>query len=164
MNLKTPLDDWIPLVAPFVVPYVSVMLLVPLTLAVLLTVNARLAKSALMATVLTLLVAYAFYSLAQTHVPRPLIDGDDVFARLLRTVYRNDEPYNCFPSLHTALSVIMAVHWVRLSPRIGRCVAAWCGLIMFSTLFVHQHYVADMAGGAAVAAFSCWAGLRLSRE
>ncbi|WP_147449472.1 phosphatase PAP2 family protein [Actinomadura pelletieri] len=164
MDLKTPPDEWIPLVTPFVVPYVSAMLLAPLTLAVLLTVNARLARSALIATVLTLLVAYAVYGFAQTYVPRPAIAGDDVFAQLLRTVYRNDEPYNCFPSLHNALSVIMAVHWVRLSPRIGRCVAAWCGLIMVSTLFVHQHYVADMAGGAAVAAFSCWAGLRLSRE
>jgi membrane-associated phospholipid phosphatase len=160
-ELRTPLDERIPLLTPFVVPYVSVLLLGLLTLAVLLAVDVRLARSALLALMLTLLIAYAFYYFAQTYVPRPVITGDDVFSRTLRGVYGSDGPYNCFPSLHNALSVIIAVHWVRLSPRAGNYVAAWCRLIMLSTLFVHQHYVADMAGGAAVAAFSCWAAPRL---
>ncbi|GAA4227612.1 phosphatase PAP2 family protein [Actinomadura meridiana] len=163
IDLKTPPDEHIPLVTPFVVPYVSVLLLGPLTLTTLLVVDARLAKSALIAVVLTLVIAYVFYCFAQTHVPRPVVTGGDVFSRALRGVYGNDEPYNCFPSLHNALSVIIAVHWLRLTPRFGRYVAVWCGLIMASTLLVHQHYVADLAGGAAVAVVSCGVGLRLSR-
>jgi len=159
---KTPLDDHIPLIKELVVPYVSALALGPASLLLFLVTSARVARSSLVASVLLLVIAYLFYVFAQTHVPRPEVPGDDVFSRLLRLVYGNDNAYNCFPSLHTGFSVIMAVHWLRYDRRIGRWVAAWCALIMVSTLFVHQHYIADMLAGLAAASFACWAAARLT--
>jgi membrane-associated phospholipid phosphatase len=153
--LKTPLDERIPLVEPFVIPYLSIFVVAAVTLPVFLLTSARIAQSTLLAAVLTLIVAYLFYAFAQTHVPRPTVTGDDAFSAMLRFVYGNDNAYNCFPSLHTAFSVVMGIHWLWFRPRIGRYVAAWCGLIVLSTVFVHQHYVADMAGGIVVAGSAC---------
>jgi membrane-associated phospholipid phosphatase len=161
---KTPLDERIPLVEEMVIPYVSALALGPLTLLLFLLTSARTARSALIAGIVLLAVAYPCYLFAQTHVARPEVTGDDVFSGLLRTVYGNDDAYNCFPSLHTGFSVIIAVHWLRYDRRIGRCVAAWCALIIASTLLVHQHYIADMLAGFAVAALACWVGARATAQ
>ncbi|MBC6459983.1 phosphatase PAP2 family protein [Actinomadura sp. HBU206391] len=160
--LKTWLDERIPLVEPFVVPYLSIFVVAAVTLPAFLLKSARIARSALLAAVLTLIVAYLFYAFAQTHVPRPSVTGDDVFSAMLRFVYGGDNAYNCFPSLHTAFSVLMGIHWMWFRLRIGRYVAAWCGLIVLSTIFVHQHYVADVAGGVVVAVSACLAARRLT--
>src|SRR4051794_995112 len=81
---------------------------------------------------------------------------------MLRAVYAGDRPYNDFPSLHTSVSTILAVHWLRFDRRIGVVVAAWCVLIVASTVFVHQHYLADVGGGLGVAAVGTWCGRRLA--
>ncbi|WP_067454498.1 phosphatase PAP2 family protein [Actinomadura macra] len=157
---RTPLDEHIPLVVEMVIPYISVLALGPFTLVFFLLTSARLARSALVAGIVLLIVAYPFYIFAQTHVARPEVTGEDVFSKLLRLVYGGDNAYNCFPSLHTGFSVILAVYWLRHRRRAGRYVAAWCVLIVASTLFVHQHYIPDMAAGLAAGSVACWVGLR----
>jgi membrane-associated phospholipid phosphatase len=171
--LKTPLDERIPLVKPLVVPYLSIFVVGAGTFVAFLWPSReagrgrpvggslRMVQSLLLASVLTLIVACLLYAFAQTYVARPVVTGDDVFSRLLRSVYGNDNAYNCFPSLHTAFSVVMGVHWMWFNPRVGRWVAAWCGLIVVSTVFVHQHYVADVAGGIVVAGVACLAARSL---
>ena len=158
---RTSLDEHIPLVTPLVVPYVSALALGPVTLLVFLARSVRLAQSALLAAILLLIVAYACYFFAQTHVARPVVPGDDVFARMLRGVYANDEAYNCFPSLHVGSAVIIAIHWLRLHRKAGAYVAAWCVLIIISTVFVRQHYLADVLAGLLLAGAACWAAPRL---
>ncbi|MGH3393023.1 MAG: phosphatase PAP2 family protein [Actinomadura sp.] len=159
--LRTPLDERIPLVKPLVVPYLSIFVVAAVTVAAFLWRSVRLAQSLLLAGVLTLIVAYLAYAFAQTYVARPVVTGDDVFSVLLRYVYGNDNAYNCFPSLHTAFSVVMGVHWLWFAPRTGRYDAAWCGLIVVSTVFVHQHYLADVAGGVTLAVAACLIARRL---
>ncbi|MBT2210459.1 MULTISPECIES: phosphatase PAP2 family protein [Actinomadura] len=158
---EIPLDEHIPLVKQMVVPYVSVLALGPLTLLFLLVTSVRLARSMIISGILLLVAAYPFYVFAQTHMTRPEVTGDDVFAGLLRAVYGGDDAYNCFPSLHTGFSVIIAVHWLRYDRRAGGPVALWCALIIASTLLVRQHYIADMLAGLAVAALACWTALRV---
>ncbi|QXJ23747.1 phosphatase PAP2 family protein [Actinomadura graeca] len=160
---KTPLDDHIPLIKEMVVPYVTVLALGPFTLVFLVLTSVRLARAALVAGIVLLLVAYPFYAFAQTHVPRPEVSGDDVFSTLLRLVYGGDNAYNCFPSLHAGFSTIIAVYWLLSRRRAGRYVAAWCALIIASTLFVHQHYVPDMVAGVTAGLFAGWVGLRIVR-
>ncbi len=135
-----------------------------LTLVVLLLRSVRLAESALLAAVLTLATAMVFYHFSQTYVARPQVTGDDLFSRLLRGVYSSDSAYNDFPSLHAGLSTVLAVHWVRLNRRLGLGVAAWCALIAVSTVFVHQHYLADVGAGVGVAAAACMAGKLISNR
>ena len=41
------------------------------------------------------------------------------FSGMIRTIYASDQPYNDFPSLHTSLSTVIAIHWWRFDRRIG---------------------------------------------
>jgi membrane-associated phospholipid phosphatase len=82
------------------------------------------------------------------------VDGSDVLSALLRTVYASDQPYNAFPSLHVGLATVIALHWLWSGRRFRVWIAAWCGVIAFSTVFVHQHYLADGVGGLVVGTMS----------
>ena len=98
-----------------------------------------------------MLVSYAVYFFLQTEVIRPAVAGTDLLSRMIRDVYAGDNPYNDFPSLHTSLSTIIAIHWWRTDRRLGIIAAAWTALIVASTVFVKQHYVADVASGLLLA-------------
>lgn len=162
VTLRTPLDGHIPLVKVMVIPYLSLFAFAMVTLAVLLTLSARLVQSALLASILTLVTAYVFYLVAQTYVPRPQVHGADVFSRLLRLVYRSDNPYNAFPSLHVGFSVVLAWHWLWLNRRLGVVFAGWAVLIVSSTVLVHQHYIADLLGGFGIATVASFVSRRIT--
>ncbi|MEV3937129.1 phosphatase PAP2 family protein [Glycomyces sp. NPDC049804] len=159
MVLRTPIDERIPLVPAFVIPYLSVFALAAVTFLVFALRAADLLLSTLLAAVILLLIAYTVYFTAQTHVARPDELGTGLLWDGLRLVYGNDEPYNAFPSLHTGFSTVFAIHWLRYGGRAGMLFTAWCALIVVSTVFVHQHYLADLAGGiaaASLASFIAW--------
>lgn len=70
-----------------------------------------------------------------------------------------DRPYNQFPSLHIAYSVLL---WLALRPAIASraaraLLACWLLLLGASTLLTWQHTLADIAGGVALAALACQA-------
>lgn len=158
---RTPLDDLIPLVVPLVLPYVSMYAMVGLTAVAFWLTSARLLHSVLLALILTLAASYVCYFVAQTYVARPVVSGDDVLSSMLRGVYASDQPYNAFPSLHVGVSVILAEHWLWSRRPAGVWIAAWCGLIVCSTVFIHQHYIADVLGGLVVGASACWLSRRI---
>ena len=159
--LRTPLDQAIPVVPVFAIPYVSLTPYIAATMALLLLLRVRLFRSAAAAMIIAWLVSYAFYFFLQSYVARPELTGTDPLTALIRTVYAGDQPYNDFPSLHTSLSTIVAVHWWRVDRRVGLAAGAWTLLIVASTVLIHQHYLADLAGGLILAAFACLVGLRL---
>ncbi len=158
---RTPLDEIIPLVVPLVVPYLSIYAIAGLTVVAFWLTSARLLHSLLLALILTLIASYLCYFAAQTYVARPTVTGGDFLSALLRSVYAGDEPYNAFPSLHVGISVVIAVHWSWSERRIGAWMAAWCGLIVCSTVLVHQHYLADVLGGLVVGASGCLLSRRI---
>ena len=110
----------------------------------------------LQATGLTLLIAYTTYLLFPVYFERPRLEVTSLHTWLLSLEYM-DKPYNHFPSLHVALSWL-AVFGAQVSgrSRIGLYVLA--AAISISTLFVKQHYIADVAYGFAVA----WVAWRLT--
>lgn len=91
------------------------------------------------------------YASFQTEVLRPVLAGAEGLTRMVRDVYASDNPYNDFPSLHTSLSVILAIHWFRMDRRAGAAAWVWTTLIVASTVLVKQHYVADLGGGILLA-------------
>ena len=109
------------------------------------------------------LISYAFYFFLQSYIARPQITGTDPFSGMIRSIYASDHPYNDFPSLHTSLSTIIAVHWWRVDRRIGVPAAIWTGLIVASTVLVKQHYVADVAGGLVLAGLASVLVMRVAR-
>jgi membrane-associated phospholipid phosphatase len=149
--LRTPLDQAIPLVKPFVVPYITLQGATYLSLVVFLLVRVRVYQSAAIALILTFLVSYLCFAVLQTYVDRPRIVGDDTFSAMIRSVYAADAPYNDFPSLHVAIATLLAMHWVRLGRVLARPWALWAFLVVLSTVLIHQHYLADVAGGLALA-------------
>jgi membrane-associated phospholipid phosphatase len=93
--------------------------------------------------------AYAFYMTYQTHVPRPFITDDTIFLKMVNYIYSNDQPVNCFPSIHVLTTYLMmrAFFWEKLPKRYA-WIPQFIGIsIIVSTVFVKQHVVIDIAGG-----------------
>lgn len=161
MSLRTPLDDALPVVGIFVIPYVSLEPVIYFSLIVFLVFRTKIFQSACAAMIIAWAVSYVFYFFLQTVVVRPLLAGGDLFSRMIRDVYAGDNPYNDFPSLHTSLSTIIAIHWWRTDRRPGMAVAVWTALIVASTVLVKQHYVADAASGLLLAWGASWLSTKL---
>jgi membrane-associated phospholipid phosphatase len=158
--LRTPLDQAMPTVTPFVVPYVSLEPVTYGTLVFFLLFRIRLYRSASVSLIAAFLVAAVFFAFAQTYVQRPSITGNDIFARMVRDVYAGDNPYNDFPSLHVGVSTILAIHWWRAGRTAGWIAAAWAVVVIASTQLIHQHYLVDIAGGLLLAFAVTRVGLR----
>jgi membrane-associated phospholipid phosphatase len=156
LHLSTALDDALPVVPVFVIPYVSLNLFVYSSLIMFLLFRTRIFQSACLAMLAAFFVSYGFYIFLQSEMIRPVLTGTDAFTAMIRNVYAGDNPYNCFPSLHTSVSTIMAIHWLRAGRRPGVIAAVWTALIVASTVFVKQHYVADLVAGLILAFGAAW--------
>jgi membrane-associated phospholipid phosphatase len=149
--LRSAIDQALPVVPLFVVPYVSLQPFIYGSLVVFLLFRARIFQSAVLSMIVTFLVSYLFFAFLQTYVDRPVLTGNDAFTRMVRDVYAGDHPFNDFPSLHVSTSTIIALHWWRFSRRFTWPLIIWAALIAMSTVMVRQHYVADIAGGLILA-------------
>ncbi len=149
--LKTPLDDIIPVIPLFVIPYVSLDYYVYVSLIIFLVFRTKVFRSAALSMLVAWYVSYVFYIFLQSYMYRPVLAGNDFLTNLINQVYAGDEPYNCFPSLHTSISTIIAFHWWRVHKGFGIPAAIWSGLIVLSTVFVKQHYIPDVAAGLVLA-------------
>lgn len=67
--------------------------------------------------------------------------------RFLALVQRFDARSNSFPSMHTSVAMLTALH---LYPSLGSWVLGFPLLIGLSCLFTKQHYVVDVPAGAAL--------------
>ena len=107
---------------------------------------------------LTLLIAYTTYLLFPVYFERPHLEVSSLHTWLLSLEYR-DKPYNHFPSLHVALSWL-AVLASQVPPRTRIAMSLVATGISVSTIFVKQHYIADVVYGFAVA----WIAWRIARR
>jgi len=58
---------------------------------------------------------------------------------------------DAFPSGHTAIALVSAAVGARLAPRHAAALLAWAGAVVFSTVYIHVHYVLVVVAGAALA-------------
>jgi membrane-associated phospholipid phosphatase len=100
-----------------------------------------------------LLVAYSTYLLFPVYLERPHVEVTSLHTWLL-TIHYLDKSYNHFPSLHVTLSwlAVYASQGSRAT-RIGLALVA--SGISVSTIFVKQHYIADVVFGY-VLAWGAW--------
>ncbi len=83
----------------------------------------------------------------------------DFWARLMYGVYKSDTSFNCFPSLHAAVTSAAAYFWYRyaqarknpLTVVVAVVAILIAAGVVLSTLFVRQHYIADEIVGVALA-------------
>jgi membrane-associated phospholipid phosphatase len=93
----------------------------------------------------------------QELLAHPLVGN--VWANQVYNVFAGDTSFNCFPSLHAAISTICFFAWfqyAKVKPnKITKAVAiaalVIAAVIILSTLFIKQHYIADEIGGVALA-------------
>jgi membrane-associated phospholipid phosphatase len=156
INFHTVWDSAIPVVPIFVIPYISLQPYIYATLVLFLLFRTRYFKSACLGMITVWFISYGFYYFLQSEVIRPVLSGTDIFSRLVMKVYSVDHPYNDFPSLHTSLSTILAIHWVKINRPVGMVLSIWTVLIVASTLLIKQHYIPDVIFGLALAFGVSW--------
>ena len=161
LNLHTALDSALPLVPVFVIPYVSLQPYIYATLILFLIFRTKYFHSACLAILTVWFISYGFYYFLQSEVIRPVLTGTDIFSKMVMKVYAVDNPFNDFPSLHTSLSSLMAIHWIKVSKPVGIVLSIWTMLIVASTLLIKQHYIADLVFGLALAFGTAWLYIKL---
>jgi len=83
----------------------------------------------------------------------------NIWATQVYNVFANDTAFNCFPSLHAAVSAICAYTWFRYSQikttlatkGVAIATFAIAAGVILSTLFIKQHYIADEIAGITLA-------------
>lgn len=153
--LHTRLDDYIPFIPLFVVPYVLWYFYVAVPAFFLFFKAPR--EFARMAVFLTMgmVIACSVYSLFPNgQALRPALGGyDEPLVHLIRFIYSNDSPANCAPSIHVIYSV--AAHTAIARYNNFRRRIAWVNgvslalsaLCILSTVFIKQHSVIDLIMG-----------------
>jgi membrane-associated phospholipid phosphatase len=156
------LDRAVPLQPVWMPVYLSLWVFSFLPLWVVRGVDLR--RRTILAYITTAITAYVGFLIVPTAAPRPaVVPGDGMWAWALRTLYALDPPYNCFPSLHVAYAFLAALSAYRVHRGFGVLALSWAVLVGISTLFIKQHYVADVIAGALLALASYAIVLRETR-
>lgn len=160
------LDNAIPFVPEMVIFYVYLFYpLVILTMLYFAFVEYKkgyaLGRSLVIINAIAVLIYIVFpvstYWWRQDLLAHPIVGN--FWANQVYNVYAEDTSFNCFPSLHAAVSTICFYTWFRYSKikasnvTKGVTIAAFtiaAGVIL-STLFIKQHYIADEVAGILLA-------------
>jgi membrane-associated phospholipid phosphatase len=152
-SLVTEFDRHTPFLKIFILPYMSWQAFLFLTLAYLCFKDLRTYYRTLITIDLSLLICDMIFLFYQTTVPRPVLVGEDWLTRLIRALYRSDQPYNCFPSIHVLTSYVLlkAIHVSPVRNVWNRwIVSSFAITIILSTLFIKQHVLLDVIGGITI--------------
>ncbi|WP_139906121.1 phosphatase PAP2 family protein [Clostridium thermarum] len=145
-----PIDYKVPFIKEFIIPYIAWYPFIVLTMVYLCLKDKKVYYRTLTSIILGFISSFAIFYVFQTHVPRPEVVGDDIFSVLVRLIYSNDQPYNCFPSLHVLESHLMVMGVNALenkSKKVQYFVIFTSVMIILSTQFIKQHVVIDIIGG-----------------
>jgi len=87
--------------------------------------------------------------------PKP--DTSGVFNFLYEGLALFDKPFNQAPSLHVALTIILASLYLKVLPKWG-CIlfGAWSALVIISVMTTYQHHFIDIPTGALLGLFCVW--------
>ncbi|GMA51557.1 hypothetical protein GCM10025857_29140 [Alicyclobacillus contaminans] len=164
--------EWLaPLIHPWLThvmtgAYVSWFWLLFATLVLLLTAHRAAVSEYVFASLLAFYIGYLCYVVVPVIGPGytypfsvPVGDIAPHFTWDRLTIARD-----CFPSLHTALSVLMAVYIWRYRRWLAVVYIPLAAIIVFATLYLRFHYLCDDLAGAALGAACAWIAPRLHRR
>jgi membrane-associated phospholipid phosphatase len=86
-------------------------------------------------------IVYLFYPVS---LDRPELSFHSFSAWTLGIVYRADRPWNCFPSMHVAMSLLAALTILEVHRIRGMLTLLLTLWIAYSTILIKQHYVLDV--------------------
>lgn len=164
-SFKTIVDDYIPLWTSFLIFYISYYVLLVFTFIYLFRKQKYgLLKNTLVAAIICYSVTYIFYWFFQNGIERPVIINRNVFDAIYTWINSWLAPYNAFPSLHVATSVICAISFYKARSSLFKSVLIWAVLICASTVLTKQHYFLDIPGGVVIGCVSFWIGEYLMKR
>ncbi|HEX7556471.1 MAG TPA: phosphatase PAP2 family protein [Leptolinea sp.] len=161
--LKLPLDNLIPIIPWWSLPYVLWMFCwFWLWFWASMRMPDGLFKVFSTSALIVILSSMLFFAVFPTFVLRNPVKGTGFGADLLRYVYASDGLYCAFPSGHIYLCTLTALFFSRWHPR-----STWLWGLVFltvtcSTLFTGQHYILDIVGGLIFAFGGTYLGTRLT--
>jgi membrane-associated phospholipid phosphatase len=88
-------------------------------------------------------------------IRRIMVDaGEQVWRQAWEPLYDafNSNPWAAMPSLHFATSLMAAIHLAEIGPVPGALGWAYAGTLAFALVYLGEHYVTDLAAGAALVA------------
>lgn len=163
--IKTALDDRIPLMPIWAVPYlIGLIWWVASYVWAALKMEAGLYKQFVFALTAVMMVSYIIYLLYPTYMVRPALEGQGWEMDLMRFIYGNDRVYNAFPSGHTYISFLILLFWWQWIPRRRPVWAVISLTVILSTLFTKQHHLPDLVGGMALAILGYWASKMMLKK
>jgi membrane-associated phospholipid phosphatase len=154
--LLTSLDSNIPFIPVFILPYIFWYGFILGYLIYFCFKDTKVYVKTLTVIVLGELVSFIIFYFFPTTIPRPLFNDKGIIFDLVRLIYRHDQPYNCFPSIHvlTTFSIILGSLHVKNKPIFHSIFIPIVGsLIIISTLFVKQHGILDVFGSIFLSLF-----------
>ena len=148
-ELRSQLDEWIPYTPSWV--WIYSLLYYPAILYVNVIIQSADQFTRIAFSYLLLLALQAtFFVLLPVRTPahwRSVNRQRTVSERFLAFVQRFDAPTNSFPSMHTSVAMLTALH---LWHSLGAAVFLFPALIGLSCLLTKQHYLIDVPAGAAL--------------
>lgn len=151
-STQTLVDNFIPLIPIFSVPYI---LYIPVLFGTLLFTIFKFAgheKLFLIRFILAQIIALLFFVFYPATMLKVDLIGNDFFDNLVKFIYSIDKPYNLFPSTHVLHTCVISQYWIMISKTkvIKFTLYVIAFLICISTVLVKQHYAIDILGGLAI--------------
>ena len=146
-SLVTEFDKMVPFVKEFIIPYITWYPFLGLGLLYFFFKDKDIYYKVIISLIVGMLISYGTYLVFQTTVPRPELAGNDLFTKLISNIYKQDKPFNCFPSLHV-LETYTIIKGVKASADRNKLIdfiTVFVGsLIIISTQFIKQHVILDL--------------------
>lgn len=158
--LNSPIDNAIPFIPIFIIPYLLWFVYVAGSAAYFIFVSQR----DFVKLMSFLIVGMTAYLIICAVFPNGLYDfrphnivADDPFMKLVAWLYRTDTSTNVFPSIHVynSIGVHVAINKSDKIPNklIKKASLILCILICLSTIFLKQHALIDVVGGCVMGRF-----------
>jgi membrane-associated phospholipid phosphatase len=147
-DLSTFIDGIIPFNAWFAIPYLYWFLYIFLVVVYFAIVDYKSYFRLLSSIVAGMSTSFLFFIFLPSEMIRAEdgMSGSGFLSYLMGLIYGNDNPYNCFPSIHVLNAFLATAFICRLHKGVFMRTFAIlsCILISLSTMFVKQHYALDV--------------------
>jgi membrane-associated phospholipid phosphatase len=95
-------------------------------------------------------ICYLIYLFFPVSIDRPELSVNSFSTWVLAIVYGADRPWNCFPSLHVAMSLLAALTILEVHRIRGMLILVLTLWIAYATVLIKQHYVLDVLAAIAL--------------
>lgn len=144
-SMMVEFDKMIPFVPEWVWIYLTVYMIFLIPLFGL--TERKLLKLVMSSYITVMFICYIFFYLYPVEYPRPDLVVSDFSTWALSLVYKNDKPWNCFPSSHCAMAMMAALVLLEINWLFGIWGMLTAISIGISTLFTKQHFILDVIAG-----------------